>query len=431
MKGALPELNGSHSAVSQGYLTGLRGVLAISSFAWLWLQTFVPTVTSEAVSGPLYQAVLRKIFMVLFFDQGLIVCFLVALSARTCCVHFLHDPSPSVYARSLISRPIRIGIPTSLALAISIAIFSTIDTSYIKDAAVLLENPLLEAPSKPATPLAAFNSIYDLLWLVRDFPQQQGNQAWPSKTLWVPSLIYSQSYTVYISMVVLPFTRPGWHLEFFLLFSLGSFWFNSWGWLSSAGLFVADLSINPTLRARLRSGARVSENFSFPYWILAALSVMVGLALKYIWTAALPQYANRELILHPALDGLSSNDGTWQEYDTSYPYPRLDNYLVILGVLVTVEMSDLFKKLLCAEALMFLGRRSMSLFVASTLLIYTVGLKLFLKLHVGRHLSIAGSNAVVLITLIPTVLLTAEVFYRFVDQPSSWAATWFFGFLTR
>lgn len=71
------------------------------------------------------------------------------------------------------------------------------------------------------------------------------------------------------------------------------------------------------------------------------------------------------------------------------------------------------------------------LFVASTLLIYTIGLKLFLELHVVRHLSIAGANAVVLITLIPTVLLAAEVFYRFVDQPSIWAATWFFGFLTR
>lgn len=360
MKGALPVLNVSDSPLSQGYLTGLRGLLAICSFAWLWLQTFVPAVTSEAVSGPQYQVILRKIFMVLFFDQSLIVSFLVILSARTCCVHFLHDPSPSVYARSLIRRPIRIGISISVALAISIAIFSTIDTSYIKNAAVLLDNPLIEAPSKPATPLAAFNSIYNLLWMVRDFPQQEGNQAWPSKTLWVPSLIYSQSYTVYISMVILPFTRPGWHLEFFLLFSLGSFWFNSWGWLSSAGLFVADLSINSTLRARLRLGAKVSESLSFPYWVLASLSVLVGLALKYIWTAALPQYANRELVLHPALDGLSSNDGTWQEYDTSYPYPRLDNYLVILGVLVLVEMSDILKKALSTEALVFLGRRSLS-----------------------------------------------------------------------
>ena len=360
IKAILPDALGpSPPRLSQPYLTGFRGLLVAESFIWLWLQTFVPAVASDAVHGPLYQEILRKVFAVLFWEKGLIFSFFLTLSARTCCIHFLNDPSGPVYARSLITRPLRVGLSISIALALSFAIFPKIDTTYIGTAAHLLENPTLETPSTPANGLAAANSIYNLLWVVRDFAEQEGNQAWPSKTMWAPSLIYFQNYTVYIFMVILPFTRPTWHIKGLFFFSLGSFWFNSWGYFSAAGLFLADVSLNTTLRGRLTTGARISENMTFPYWAMAALLVSVGLSLKYVWMAAFPQYAEYDLVLHPHLDGLTT-DGTWKDVDTSSTYPRLDNYLVVVGTLLLLETSERMKKLFSLRVMIYLGKRSLS-----------------------------------------------------------------------
>lgn len=421
---------------TQKYLTGLRGVLAIESFLWLFWQTFVPSLAYNEVDGPLYQTVLRKIFSVLFWDRSLLCSFFVILSARTCCVHFLQDPSAMVFARSLITRPLRIGVSISIALAIAIAIFAKIDTSYISVAASLIKNPTLEAPSKPATSLARFNSIYDLLWVVRDFGNQEGNQAWPSKTMWIPSLIYFQSYTVYIAMVILPFTRSSWHWAGLLLFSLGSFWFNSWGWYSAAGLFIADLSLDPLLRTYLISNRKSSDGFSIPCWIWASMTIILGLILEYVWVAAVPQYTNDILVLHPGMDGLSS-DINRSTFDTAYSYPRLDNYLVVVGFLVLLETSEFLKKVLSTKALVYLGKRSLcesdslalsrsaltcrslAFFVAQSLLVYTIGLMLYVALR-SQDISSAGANAVVFIVIVPSILCFGEIFYRVVDKPAEW-----------
>lgn len=346
------------SRFSQDYLTGLRGLLVVESFAWLFLRTFVPTVVSGTASGPLYQVVIRKVFSVLFWNYSLIYSFFIILSARTVCIHFLHEPSPMVYARSLISRPLRVGIPISIALTVSISIFSLIDTSYVAKAASYLNNPLLSAPSMPATPLAAFNSIYDLLWIVRDFTEQKGNAAFPSGVLWAPSLIYFQSYTVYIAMVIFPFTRPAWHVQGMFVFALGSFWFDSWGWYSAAGLLIADLSVSPYWQSRLIRGIKITNGIRCPVWGPAMLSVAVGLALKYTWTAALPQYLKGELILHPSLS--LSADVTYDNFPTSQPYARVDDFLIVVGFLLLIETLQRAQAILSSKLLVFLGRRSLS-----------------------------------------------------------------------
>ncbi|KAJ9634383.1 hypothetical protein H2199_009041 [Coniosporium tulheliwenetii] len=350
----------SHVSLSHDYLTGLRGFLVLESLVWLFLQTFVPSLVSGDVPGRLYQVVLRKVFSVLLWNPSLIYSFFIILSARTVCVPFLHEPSVASYAGSLIRRPLRIGIPLSIGLAVAITIISQMGTSYIANAASLLENPTITVPSVPPTPLSAFNSIYNLLWVVRDFPLQAGNQFWPSGTLWVPSLIYSQSYTVYLMMVILPFTRPTWHFQGFIIFSLGSFWLQSWGWYSAAGLLLADVSSNPTLRSRLLSGIKFGENYACPSWLLAALLTVVGIALKYIWVAAFPQHLNAELMLHPALHLSDKPSLSSFELDPRQPYPRLDDYMVIVGVLLLLETSERLQSWSSARILIYLGERSLS-----------------------------------------------------------------------
>ena len=383
----------------QRYLYGLRGILAIQSFLWLFFKIFDPALTvpganehtshvpHSTLTGPIpgviggssivvkrnlsnipqirerspeYQVLLRKVLEPLLWDESFIFSFFILLSARTVCISFLENVSTPAYARSLISRPIRIGIPLAVALAMSCAIFSTIDTTYLEQAAGVIGNPFLRAPEEPAGALAAFNSIWNLLWVTKDYSLQMGNLAWPSWTLWVPSAAYLQSYTVYILMVILPYTRPSWHIQGLFMFAFGSWWFNSWGWYSATGLFLADVSINPALRSSLMRGyQRKTEGVSLPYWFFAALFFVVGLGLKYMWTAALPGvYWKSETYAHPSK--YVGSNGNFGYVDGTQPYPRMDNYLIIVGMLLGLEFFDFGKRVLASRIFQFIGNRSMS-----------------------------------------------------------------------
>lgn len=349
----------SFFSTSQEYLTGLRGVITLQSFLWLFFHTFVPALTSNDAPGPTYQVVIRKLLSVLFWDETLIYSWFIILSARSISVKFLQDGAAVKFARTVISRPLRIGIPASFALAFSIAIFSTIDTTYIADAAASINNPLLKAPTKPRTALAAFNSIYNLMWVYRDYATQMGNLAWPSHTIWIISVIYAQSYTVYAIMVTLPYTRPGWHFQGLTIFAFGAWWFNNWGWYSATGLFLADVAINPALRSALMRGMQIpSRNKRIPYWAVAIFFTFIGFLMKYIWVAAFPSHINAELNIHPAKH--LSDGSSYSIVDGKQPYPRMDNFFVITGILLGLEFSDLAKTILQSKPLMMLGHRSLS-----------------------------------------------------------------------
>lgn len=348
---------------NQDYLTGLRGILVIESFFWLFFQTFIPALVQNSAntyaSPPTYQVILRKIFSPLLWDASLIYSFFIILSARTVCIHFLQDASTPKFARTLISRPIRIGIPVSIALAISIAVFSKIDTSYIPIAAFAIKNPTLFPPEAPVDALTGFNSIFNLLWVFQDWSKQMGNQLWPSGTLWVISVIYYQSWTVFTFMVILPFSRPGWHLQGLIWFALGSFWFNTWGWYSAIGLLLADVAVNPALRAALERGIKLPKvDFRMPYWSLAIIFLAIGTGMKYIWIAAFPNHINAELAIHPAK--YFQPKGELGSLDPAQPYPRLDNFFVILGTLLVLETSESAQYWVSSRVLKYFGRRSFS-----------------------------------------------------------------------
>lgn len=252
-------------------------------------------------------------------------------------------------------------IPLAIGLAISLAIFGSINTEYLEQFAYVNGNPFLRAPEKPASALACFNSIWDLLWVTKDYSLQMGSLAFPSWTLWVPSAIYLQSYTVYIFMVILPFSRPSWHVIGLLMFAFGSWWFNSWGWYSATGLFLADVAINPPLRTALfRGWSNESGSVRMPYWALAYVFLAVGTGLKYMWIAGLPDlFWSGEAHAHPSryLGGSSFGyaDGT-------QPYPRMDDWLVIVGILLLIEFSETTKRVLSNKACKAIGKRSLSKF---------------------------------------------------------------------
>lgn len=55
-------------------------------------------------------------------------------------------------------------------------------------------------------PLTNFDSIFNIFWVSHFFSYQAGNYAFPVQTLWIFTAVFQQSYTVYTTMVVIPFT---------------------------------------------------------------------------------------------------------------------------------------------------------------------------------------------------------------------------------
>ena len=342
---------------SQSYLTGLRGILVLESLLWIFLRTFVPAVVSDVTPGPTYQRILRLVLSVPFWNESFISNFFIILSARTICVPFLQNPCAATFAGSLIRRPLRMAISLTIASGLAMLILSQLGTGYIDKFKSTLPNDSISTPATVPSAVVAFNSVFDLFWITSDFFAQAANTFWPSANLWCPSLIYYQGYTVYMLMVLLPFTRAWWHPQGLVLFAIGSFWLESWGWYSAAGLLLADFATSASLNAHLRDGFKITGETRCPPFIPAGVLILAGLAMKYAW-AAVPRYSNAELTLHPFLH--FSDYVTTANFEKTAPYPRLDDFLVIVGVLVLVEVSDKARSWLSARPLLWLGERSLS-----------------------------------------------------------------------
>lgn len=158
-------------------------------------------------------------------------------------------------------------------------------------------------------------------------------------------------------MVILPYTRPKWHIQGLGLFALGSFWMGSWGWYSATGLMFADVAINPTLRSELKAGLKIKDYWRVPYWTIALVSAAAGIALKYTW-AVLPQYQHSMLVLHPYVDLLENYSP--KTFVASGPYARLDDWLVICGAMIAIELFQTAQYFLSFKPLIWLGERSFS-----------------------------------------------------------------------
>ncbi|KAK4500360.1 hypothetical protein PRZ48_008549 [Zasmidium cellare] len=420
-------MNGSpktaHSPFEKdNHIYGLRGILLISSFLWLFFQTFIPTVATHTTSGPGYQRLLRIIFGTVLWDESLISSFFFVLSARAICIRFLKDPTADNFAGTIFRRSIRLVVATGAALFISYGIFAGLGTKYITSFKQTLQNNSINPPRVPKTALQGFNALFDMFWVVREYDGQAANAFWPSGTLGRISLLYNQSWTTFFLMVLLPFARPQWHPQVLLLFTFGAFWMCSWGWYNACALLVADATINSTLALKLVSGLTISEkkDWKVPYPLIGTFMIPIGLAMKYTW-AVFPRYVNDELVLHPYLD--LSEQTTRRQFAAADPYPRVDNFFIIFGLLLTVETLPRVRDILSTPGLISLGKRSFSFFVAQSLVMWSAGIKLWTHIHVVNGTSVALANLAVFFTTLVTIVLFAEAFYRAVDVPSQWLAT--------
>jgi len=428
----------------QGYLLGLRGFAVIQSFLWVFLQTFVPVAVKDSAnpSGPLYQEILRKTLSVLFWNESLLYSFFILLSARTICIPFLRNPSKSAVASAVFRRGLRLWFPTAVSLAFVKIVSSSIGFAYIDNFKQQTGNVSINAPYHMPNALAYFNSVFNIFWTTNKFFEQAGNTAFPSQTLWIVNVIYAQSYTVYMTMIIVPYTRNSWRVKAYLCFIVTAWWVQSWAWYSITGLLLADMVMNMQYKERSKRGIRVWRGLRCPAWIPCLIVMAAGLVMLYLCTAWRPQYANNELLAHT---GLYYSGGLNNVINPLEPQARDDNYLLLLGFFLFFEQSEFLQKIFQNPFFMYLGRRSLSKslfppktplpshvhynslltlecslgwFLVQSIIIYTAGIKLFTQLSSKQGWSVEAANWTCLVVCLATIVLGAEIFHRLVDCPS-------------
>jgi hypothetical protein len=205
---------------------------------------------------------------------------------------------------------------------------------------------------------AYFNSVFDLFWTTRDYSAQAGSTAFPSQTLWIVNAIYQQSYTVYVTMIIIPYTRNKWRVQGSFFFILTAWWVQSWAWFSITGLILADMVMNMDFKAKAQRGIPIWRTSKrCPTWIPATALLCSGLLMQYLWTAWRPDLANEEYMIHT---GMYYTPGLNLEDDGRHPQARDDNYLFLLGFFVLLESSDMLQYVFSNPLFTYLGRRSLS-----------------------------------------------------------------------
>lgn len=400
------------------------------AFLWTFLRVFTPAAVkgSNNEDGPAYQLGLRKSLSILFWNDTLIYGSIIFLSARTICLPFLLDSSKTVLASTVFRRGIRLWFPVAASMIVVYFAFTQTMSTRLGEFAAMIGNESLDTdiyllPSS----LANFNAIFMTFWTTHNFQLQAASFAFPSQMLWVISAVFQQSYTVYMAMVIVPYTRPRWRVFGAVAFILTAWWVYSWAWYSISGLLVADAVMNMGLQPGGPASCLTISKIRVPVWIIGGLLMAAGFIMQFVWTAARPDLQNAELFYHT---GIYSTGGLNKGVDVTAAQIRADCYLIILGFSLILETSSVVRSVFRSKFLVFLGRRSLSYFLIQSIIIYTLGVKIAADMAAdGReHRYPAAAGVAFIATLIVTIA-SAEVLYRLVEVPSKWFGRWLFDWI--
>lgn len=350
----------SNSPPKRRHLLGLRGFLVIQSFLWTFLQAFVPVAVKDSAntSGRPYEQILRQSLSVLFWNDSLIYSSFIFLSARTLCIPYLESPGKTTAASAIFRRGLRLWFPTAVSLAIVKILSSTIGTTHIDEYKRGTGNVSIEVPYEIPNALAYFNSVFNLFWTHNNNPfNQAGNTAFPSQTLWMINVIYAQSSTVYLTMLITPYTRDAWRVKAYISFILTAWWVQSWAWYTISGLLLMDAVMNMQYVERAKRGIKIWRSIRCPVWIASLVLMAAGLVMQYLWTDWRPRYGNQELLAHASLYHPDAPNTALNPKD---PQARDDSYLIIVGFHLLLEYSTLLQKIFQNPFFVYLGRRSLS-----------------------------------------------------------------------
>ncbi|TEY65918.1 hypothetical protein BOTCAL_0135g00050 [Botryotinia calthae] len=397
------------------YLLGLRGFLILQAFLWIFLQTFVPaTVKSNIITfpanTPTYQDLIRKILSPIFWNESLIYSSFVFLSSRTLCISFISSPSKQTIASSIFRRSFRLIIPTIFSLSLVTLLSQTTSNNLTTLFITETINPSIQTPYtlRSPIPLTLFNSLFTLFLSTSHTPLHSlpAVLAFPSGTLSILPILYSQSYTLYITTLIIPYTRPLWRLKYSPLFLFTAYWVSSYSFISISGLLLTDFLLLPNSPLLIISAVgfplpkRITKK-RIPSWIPYTFALLVGIGLQYFYITSdsAVETANAELKAHTDIYGSSGGLNTTP--DLKEQTPRIADWLVLCGGFLLLETRTSVQYLFKNSVLVSLGRRSLSYFLTQSIVIYSAAIPLYLHLVVDK--AVSGIVATIICLVVSTL----------------------------
>lgn len=248
-----------------------------------------------------------------------------------------------------------------------------------------------------------------------------------------------------------------------------------WHWVPSAGQFVADSLFGVMMRGESRYNPvlwtmvvewrgsllvlgllAVAGGRSWRLWLYAALALaftlgrlnfyyvafLLGLSLHDVyrrdWAARLSPWLRRLLIAglllaavvsagHPQIyyhGAAKSAQYAWMRLPGVSPDRTVQFYhtLGAVALLAAVLLSARLRRLTMWPALRRVGKRAFSLYITHFLLLGSGSAWVFLWLR--SHVSYHASFGLMLLLSLPVLIVSTEVFYRWVDVPSHILARW-------
>ncbi|TKY88674.1 hypothetical protein EX895_002305 [Sporisorium graminicola] len=425
------------------YLEGLRGLLGLQVLIWTFFRIFAPAIVADRdVDGvypaafiersPAWQSILRKVLSPLLFDGELQACFFIILSGRASLQTFIERRQAITLAGAAFKRPFRFFLPMAITLALVSVVIAVNGFRYAPQLSSALQNQLAEPPQQWGSVLEYFNSL--LFFFSTPFYFKTARATMfipPSGTLWIVPVLFQQTYVMIILAFALPYTVLRYKNLGMLLLILTTAWVGRFSWYTLTGLLLAEwstvyLQLLPS--GKRLGGKRIPVNGagtrSIPAFLPGALLLVLGVALKYIWIAALPADANRDIVAH--VDG---NTGrlNYATDPAATAYPRYDNYLVATGALYLIELSPRLQRIFAARPLVHVGRWAFSIALISGTLMLSLGSLVWFHLTHGLGwTSEAAVLGVLFVILVPASCALAEAYSRVIDDGALYAADWLF-----
>ncbi|CAD6442146.1 8d9f3990-add8-4178-8149-cf3797e2eb55 [Sclerotinia trifoliorum] len=428
------------------YLLGLRGFLITQTFLWTFLQTFVPaTVKSNIVTfppdTPTYQNFIRKILSPIFWNESLIYSSFIFLSARTLCISFISSPTKQTITSSIFRRSFRLIIPTIFSLSLITLLSHITSTDHFTTLFITrTANASIQTPSALSSPvpLTLFNSIFTLFLSTSHTPLHKLSavRAFPSATLSILPILYSQSYTLYITTLIIPYTRPLWRLKYSPLFLFTAYWVSSYSFISISGLLLTDFFLLPNspLLLHSKTGFPLPKQLTkkrVPSWMPYTLILLIGIGLQYFYITSNSEVktANAELKAHTDIYGSSGGLNTTP--DLKEQTPRIADWLILCGGFLLLETRKGVQNLFKNTVMIALGKRSLSYFLTQSIVVYSAAIPLYLHLVVDKDVSDIAATCICFVISVLGTLVCGEVFYRGVEIPSLWAGVCSWGWMRK
>ncbi|UZJ56721.1 hypothetical protein CBS101457_006041 [Exobasidium rhododendri] len=426
-----------------GYLEGLRGIFTVFTLLLIFFRVFAPAIQTDTdrdgvipsafvIAAPAWQNTLRKVMAPIFWNSTLTPHFYIIFSGRVVLQTYIERRAAIPLAGAAFRRPFRLLVPAILGLTFaSILSVTGAFTPGISMAQSLQSNLAYPAPIW-ISPIEYFNSLVAFFFADYDFSYYDRAFAFiqPAGIAWILPIIFQQTYTCVTLAYILPYTRLHAKIVGYVGFALLCYWVGSWAWYSMTGLLVCEFatvyaSIVPS-SFPLRWRKNGSVLCRIPIWVPAVSVCLIGVLQKFLWMS-FPSYRDHEYVAHT--DILTA--GLVRNLDSGItPFPRIDDWMVVTGLLLTVELLPKLQSILDNALLKHVGRLSYSIMLTSGSIYTSLGAYIHNQMVQQHNITNpAALLAILFLSCVPVAILVAEAAHWSIEIGTIIASRWLFAWM--